>query len=104
MEEEWNDGYYFEGMDRCHTIRVMIDELLTDHPAIKSLPGGVKRLEKIDRLLGKIYQGLGALDEQYSFGAPRKTAEPSEESHIKREEEVDELDRLLSNYLGIYEK
>ncbi len=60
-EFEWNKGYYFEAMDRCHTIMVMISELINGHPGIKRADAQ----KNIDKALGEImeaYQKVGAAD------------------------------------------
>jgi hypothetical protein len=58
---EWNDGYYLEGMDRVHTIQVMISEILDQHPMIV-LSNNQEKLEKIQRKLTEIYQSIGAME------------------------------------------
>lgn len=55
----WNDGYYLEGVDRVHTIRVMIEELLDNHPSIKRLQLS-DELEDVQKILGGISQKLAA--------------------------------------------
>lgn len=57
----WNDGYGTEAVDRAHIIRLMLYELLHEHPAIKRLPTGEKRVKKIAAQLSKLYQELGAI-------------------------------------------
>jgi len=32
--QEFNDGHILEGMDRCHTIQILLEELLEGHPAV----------------------------------------------------------------------
>jgi hypothetical protein len=58
---KWNDGYYAEGMDRCHCVRLMLQELLEGHPAITKLPNGSQNIRIIDRILGELYQGIGKM-------------------------------------------
>lgn len=58
---EWNDGYILEGMDRIHTVQVIIDSLIVDHPSIVLL-GLQKDISKVQRKLNKIYQAIGGSD------------------------------------------
>lgn len=51
---DWNDGYYLEGADRVHTLQVMIEELLDNHPSIKRLQLD-KDLEEVRKILGGMY-------------------------------------------------
>ncbi len=60
---DFNSGYIVEGVDRCHTIMTMIDELLSEHPAIKK----AKMEESLDEaftILFNIYQAVGALEDE----------------------------------------
>lgn len=57
----WNDGYYLEGMDRLHTIQVMIEKLLSYHPAI-ILSGNQNSIDKVQKLLNDIYQSIGNME------------------------------------------
>lgn len=65
-EIEWNDGYILEGMDRCHTIMVMIGELLDQHPAVLKSDKEVQ-LEMATDLIMDVYQGIGRIDKQEEF-------------------------------------
>lgn len=58
---EWNDGYYFEAMDRCHTMMVMISEILDGHPAIQKV-GVQKNIDKAVENIMHAYQKLGEAD------------------------------------------
>lgn len=59
--QEYNLGHLIEGYDRCHTIVVMINELLNEHPAIiKS--GQQWRIDKALEFITDAYQGLSVLD------------------------------------------
>jgi hypothetical protein len=60
-DSDWNDAYGMEAVDRTHIIRLMFYELLHDHPAIKRLPTGRKRVKRIATQLSKLYQELGAI-------------------------------------------
>lgn len=66
---EWNDGYYLEGMDRIHTIHVMIEELLNKHPMIV-LSGGQKVIDDIQNKLSSVYQFIGAMEYEESQKRP----------------------------------
>lgn len=59
----WNDGYVLEGMDRCHTIMVMMEELLVNHPSILRS----EQSEEVDKVISDvmdIYQKIGLMDEE----------------------------------------
>lgn len=60
---KWNAVSQLEGMDRCHTILVMLDELLSHHPAVKRAKGR-KKYRKAERAVVDLYQMIGALDEE----------------------------------------
>lgn len=58
---DWNDGYITEGLDRCHTIRMLIEELLVDHPAV--LKAGVwTEVSEAASRIEDAYQMIGGLD------------------------------------------
>jgi hypothetical protein len=63
---EWNDGYWFEARDRCHTIMIMVQELLEDHPAIeKAELSGI--IESVQTLMYKAMCVLAEKeDEEFS--------------------------------------
>lgn len=61
---EWNDGYILEGLDRCYTIQIMLDELLVDHPSVTKVSGKYL-VENVQSIIGDLYQRIGALDETY---------------------------------------
>ena len=63
MDTEWNDGYYLESMDRIHTIQIMIDNLLDQHPAIVKLKCGQERVDLVQDMLGDIYQDIGKMED-----------------------------------------
>jgi hypothetical protein len=59
---DWNDGYITEGLDRCHTIQVMLQELLVDHPAV--LKAGVwTEISEASSRIFDAYQKIGDLDD-----------------------------------------
>ena len=62
-EEDWNDGYYIEGMDRCHTVCVMIEELLLHHPVVKKCEVSFY-IEEAERLISRAYQKIGSLSHE----------------------------------------
>ena len=64
LYNDWNDGYWTEGMDRVHTLMVMTEQLLGDehtgyHPAI-TRAHCEKKVSKIVSKIAKLYQQLGA--------------------------------------------
>jgi len=65
-EIEWNDGYILEGMDRCHSVMVMIGELLDEHPAIVR-SGVQEKLESATDLIMDCYQTIGQLDRELNL-------------------------------------
>ncbi len=58
-QDDWNDGYWLEAMDRCSTISVMIDELLIKHPGVLRTPDGEQMIEECLRKVQKLYQAIG---------------------------------------------
>ena len=60
-EVEWNDGYYLEGLDRCHTIIIMLDELLVNHPSVLKTKTSIN-LENIFDELHYVYNKISMLD------------------------------------------
>jgi hypothetical protein len=58
---EWNDGFILEGCDRCHTIMVMAEELLRDHPSVLRV-GGEQILDHAMGNIMKLYQRIVRLD------------------------------------------
>jgi hypothetical protein len=61
-EVDWNEGYVNEGLDRCHTIQVMIEELLVDHPTVLKSKSW-DELQRASDLINDVYQQIGELDE-----------------------------------------
>lgn len=59
-EDDFNDGHILEGMDRCHTIMIMIEELLSGHPAV-SRAGAESEVSAALSLVMTAYQKIGAL-------------------------------------------
>lgn len=60
---EWNDGYILEGMDRCHTIMLLLDQLLDSHPSVIKA-GQEIQLEVVSEVVMEIYQAIGRLEEE----------------------------------------
>ena len=60
---EFNDGHIVEGMDRCNTIMVMIEELLINHPAVIATDSR-NIVENASRHIYLIYQAISLLDEE----------------------------------------
>jgi hypothetical protein len=61
MNNEWNDGYYFELLDRTHTVMVLIEELVDQHPALEKI-GCQKDIDLVQSTLMKVYQKVGEAD------------------------------------------
>ena len=59
--QEYNEGHQIEGLDRCHTLLVLMEELLQDHPAVL-LAGGADKLDKAAESIADLYQMIGAID------------------------------------------
>ena len=60
---DWNDGYYLEGMDRCHTIMTMMDQLLREHPSIKRV-GLDDKFDSAFDLIYEMYQAIGIYEDE----------------------------------------
>jgi hypothetical protein len=58
---EWNDGYYLEGLDRIETIRIMIEAILANNPAIV-LSGNNNNIDEVHKLLGEIYNSIAKME------------------------------------------
>src|SRR5574341_753846 len=48
-----------EALDRCHTLQVMLQELLLSHPFILAEVEYKEKLEKASDLIGEVYQAIG---------------------------------------------
>lgn len=55
-----NDGHFMEALDRAHTIEVMIEELLAEHPAVEDRPKdfGVA-VRQLQDAASNLYQLIG---------------------------------------------
>lgn len=60
--DEWNDGYILEGMDRCHTIMLMIEELLSGHPSVVKTKNQWN-IDNASKMIMSVYQDIGSLRE-----------------------------------------
>lgn len=58
--QQFNEGYIVEGLDRCHTIMVMIEELLSEHPSVDKAKVEYK-IARASSLIGEAYQAIGQL-------------------------------------------
>jgi len=52
----WNDGYWPEALDRVHSVRTIINELI-DHPGIV-ITDNQKQLLVVDKILSQIYRDI----------------------------------------------
>ncbi len=60
VEGEYNEGHAIELADRVHTLIVMLDELLTDHPAVIKFELH-DRVETIGLELAELYSEAGEI-------------------------------------------
>lgn len=58
--QEFNEGHITEGLDRCNTIMLLIDELLVEHPAVLRVKSG-EDLQTAFNIIMDIYQEIGGL-------------------------------------------
>jgi len=63
--QDFNDGHIIEGLDRCHTIMVMIDELLSGHPSVTKAVQE-EEVTKAIKVIFDMYQKIGELDDDLS--------------------------------------
>lgn len=56
-----DEFHYHEALDRSHTILVVIEELLVNHPVIENHKGLNDKIQKISTLLSEVYQEVGRL-------------------------------------------
>ena len=59
--KEFNDGHVVEGLDRCHTVMLLINELLVNHPAVTKT-NNETRLEYACASIMEIYQDIGSIE------------------------------------------
>lgn len=58
---QFNDGHITEGLDRCNTIMIMIEELLREHPSV--LKANVSSdVDTASKAIMKAYQKIGELE------------------------------------------
>ena len=62
MKMEFNEGHITEGMDRCHTIMLLLEELLFEHPAVLKADVEVHRDKACDEVMA-MYQAIGRLED-----------------------------------------
>lgn len=60
--QPFNDGHIVEGLDRCHTLMTMLDQLLDQHPAIIKA-GAQDEVSEALQLIMDAYQKIGELDD-----------------------------------------
>lgn len=58
----YNAGHQVEGLDRCNTIMVMLEQLLRDHPAIVRVDGD-GLIEQAFGAIWTLYQRIGQIDD-----------------------------------------
>lgn len=63
MSEEWNDGYYLEGMDRIHVATCGIEDHILEHPSVIKA-GGSEKIALAIRLLSEVYQEIGKIEHE----------------------------------------
>ena len=59
--QEFNEGHIVEGLDRCHTVMLLINELLVNHPAVTKTDNETK-LEEACASVMEIYQDIGSIE------------------------------------------
>ena len=52
--------YWHEACDRTYCIQEMVDQLLSQHPAIKQTPELKKMVANVQEILGEVYQITGS--------------------------------------------
>jgi hypothetical protein len=60
--QAYNTGHQIEGLDRCNTIMVMLEQLLRAHPAVVRA-GGQPLIEQAFVAIWTLYQNIGLIDE-----------------------------------------
>lgn len=60
--QAYNPGHQIEGLDRCHTLLLMLDSLLVGHPAVVRA-GGDPLIEQAHAALFALYHRIGTLDD-----------------------------------------
>lgn len=63
--QPYNPGHQIEGLDRCHTVLMMLDQLLLDHPAV--VKSEVSHL--VEEAFGAIYQAYQKIGELGAKGS-----------------------------------
>lgn len=60
--QEFNEGHVMEGCDRLHIITSMIDDHLSEHPAIVKA-GAQDEINEVMTILSDVYQKVGELND-----------------------------------------
>jgi hypothetical protein len=60
--QKFNQGHIIEGLDRCHIIMMMMEDLLMQHPAVLKADCSNK-IAHANLLMMEAYQQIGALDD-----------------------------------------
>ena len=63
-QEALDNFHYHEALDRTHSINIMIDELLLNHPVINKHNELLDNVEKANQLLLDVYQRIGILQHE----------------------------------------
>lgn len=58
-QQPLNDGHWAEALDRVHTMQIMLNELLADHPAIIAIEANSLIHQQL-KSFNALYQILGA--------------------------------------------
>ena len=59
---ELDEFHYHEAGDRCNSINIMIEELLTKHPVIMQTPALKKLVDGASLMIGEIQQQVGQIE------------------------------------------
>lgn len=62
---ELNDGHYHEALDRCFCVIEIIDNMLSDHPAIAQTALWKEKIDAVQEILADLYQLIG--QKEYEF-------------------------------------
>lgn len=58
VKEVLNDGHYIEARDRCHSVAIIMQNMLLDHPVIDQTPELKVRIAKAQELITSVYQDI----------------------------------------------
>lgn len=62
IAQPYNAGHQIEGLDRCNTIMVMLEQLLREHPAVVRA-GGQPLIKQAYSAIWTLYQNIGQIDD-----------------------------------------